>query len=405
MKLLWKLLRRHVSPSQIIGFSAANVIGLAVILCGTMFWHDVIPLFEGRDALASNSYLVISKPLDAYSSAFGEDRHFDESEILEIEELQTVNAVGRFVPSTFEVYARMGLTGSLARMSTDMFFESVPDNFVDAETEQWKFDEGSKYIPIILPRNYLDLYNFGFAAARGLPKISEDAANLLNINIAVRGRGHSEEFFGFIAGFSNRLNTILVPQAFMDYANAKYGKAENPLPSRLIMEVTNPADEALAMFLNERGYVISEGDADSGRLAFFLRVATGMVMAIGVLICALAFFVFALSIYLLLEKNIGKLENLLLLGYSPLKAASPYLLLAAALGVLQTAAALFAASAARGTYIDAFSPLLNAGNGYAVIQGATVAALLMALQIVLDFTVIISKVARINKAPLSSEAR
>lgn len=397
MKLLWKLLRRHVNAGQITGFSIANAIGLTVILCGVMFWHDVTPLFEGRDALAGNSYVVISKPFETVSSFLGDNKTFDESEIAELQEQQSVRSVGRFTPSTYEVYARIGLGNSGIQMSTDMFFESVPDGFVDVESKQWTFAEDSKYIPIILPRNYLDLYNFGFAATRGLPKISEEAANLLNLDIEVGGNCQRENYIGFIAGFSSRLNTILVPQAFMDYANERFGKGETSLPSRLILEVTNPSDESLTMLLKDMGYVISEGDDGSGRLAFFLRVVVGMVVTIGLVICALAFFVFTLSIYLLLEKNMEKLENLLLLGYSPLKTAAPYLLLTAALGILQIAAAVTAACMIRHLYATELSTMFdNLDKGGATAMVLT-AALLFAVQLLLDFTVIISRVRRINR--------
>ena len=44
-------------------------------------------------------------------------------------------------------------------LSTAMFFESVPDEFVDIKLDKWHFDEATHTIPIIIPRNYLNLYN------------------------------------------------------------------------------------------------------------------------------------------------------------------------------------------------------------------------------------------------------
>ena len=44
-------------------------------------------------------------------------------------------------------------------MSTDMFFESVPDEFVDVKLDKWSFNPASDIVPIIIPRNYLNLYN------------------------------------------------------------------------------------------------------------------------------------------------------------------------------------------------------------------------------------------------------
>jgi len=36
-------------------------------------------------------------------------------------------------------------------LSTDMFFESVPDEFVDIKLDKWYFDENTHTIPIIIP--------------------------------------------------------------------------------------------------------------------------------------------------------------------------------------------------------------------------------------------------------------
>lgn len=118
-----------------------------------------------------------------------------------------------------------------------MFFESVPDEYVDVSLDNWHFDESAQVIPIIIPRNYLNLYNFGFAQSRNLPKLSEGLMSLIQMDIMLRGNGCAEQFKGKIVGFSNRLNTILVPQAFMDWANQRFAPGKEARPSRLIVEV------------------------------------------------------------------------------------------------------------------------------------------------------------------------
>ena len=122
-------------------------------------------------------------------------------------------------------------------MSTQMFFESVPDAYIDVKSADWRFDEQSDFLPIILPRNYLNLYNFGFAQSRNLPQLSEGVLGLVNVDIHISGNGKSRSFKGNIVGFSNRLNTILVPDRFMQWANGEFGNREVKDPSRLIVEV------------------------------------------------------------------------------------------------------------------------------------------------------------------------
>ena len=57
------------------------------------------------------------------------------------------------------------------------------------------------------------------------------------------------------------------------------------------------------------------------RQTWFLKVIIGIVLSVGLLISVLSFYILMLSIYLLLQKNTSKLENLLLIGYSPAKVA------------------------------------------------------------------------------------
>ena len=123
------------------------------------------------------------------------------------------------------------------RLSTEMFFESVPDEYVDVSLDKWHFDEDARVIPIIIPRNYLNLYNFGFAQSRSLPKLSEGLMSLVQMDVMMRGNGRVEQYKGNIVGFSNRLNTILVPQSFMDWANKNFAPEKEAEPSRLIVEV------------------------------------------------------------------------------------------------------------------------------------------------------------------------
>lgn len=98
------------------------------------------------------------------------------------------------------------------------------------------------------------------------------------MDIMLRGNGRAEQFKGKIVGFSNRLNTILVPQAFMDWANQHFAPGKEARPSRLIVEVKNPADTAVSDYFQQQHYE-SEGDGlDAGKTTHFLRLITGIVM-------------------------------------------------------------------------------------------------------------------------------
>ena len=323
-KLVWKLLRQHISVGQLTGFFLANLFGMMIVLLSIQFYRDTLPIFTQGDSFMKKNYIIATKRISTLGSFTGKSNTFSPKEIEEMKEQPFTESVGAFTPSLFKVSAGLGMQEAGIHLSTEMFFESVPDEYVDVNLDKWHFDETSPIIPIIIPRNYLNLYNFGFAQSRSLPKLSEGLMNLIQMDIMLRGNGRTEQFKGKIVGFSNRLNTILVPQTFMDWANKSFAPGKEAQPSRLIVEVKNPTDTAISNYFQQNRYE-TEGDSlDAVKTTYFLRLITGIVIGVGLFISILSFYILMLSIFLLLQKNTVKLENLLLIGYSPNRVALPY---------------------------------------------------------------------------------
>ena len=371
MSLVWNLMRRHISLGQLAGFFFANLCGMVIVLLSIQFYQDVAPVFTEGDSFMKKDYIIVSKKVSTLGSFVGKSSTFSNAEIEEIEEQPFTRGVGEFTPSQFKVSTGVGMEQLGLNLSTAMFFESVPDKYVDTSLKGWQFEPGQEEIPIIIPRNYLNLYNFGFAQSRNLPQISEGVINMVNLEVRISGGGRMDTYKGKIAGFSNRLNTILVPESFMAWANTHYG--ENGIrkdPSRLIVEVNNPTDERIAQFFRERGYDTEDDKLDAGKTTWFLKVIVGIVLSVGLLISALSFYILMLSIYLLLQKNTTKLENLLLIGYGPNRVAFPYqsltILLNAVVLVLSVGIVLYV----RTLYLDLVEqmfPSLNAGSWWLML--------------------------------------
>ena len=238
--LVWKLLRQHISIGQLAGFFLANLFGMMIVLLSVQFYKDVIPVFTEGDSFMKKDFIIATKKISALGSFAGKSNTFSAEEIADLKKQPFTKTIGAFTPSQFKVSAGLGMKEAGIHLSTDMFFESVPDEFVDIKLDKWHFDENTHTIPIIIPRNYLNLYNFGFAQSRSLPKLSEGLMSLIQMDIMMRGNGRVEQYKGNIVGFSNRLNTILVPQSFMKWANENFAPNAEAQPARLIIEVSNP---------------------------------------------------------------------------------------------------------------------------------------------------------------------
>lgn len=331
--IVWRLLRRNISPGQIIGYALANFIGLAIVITAVQFYRDVTAGWNTDDAMISSDYLVISKRVEGMGSLFGAvSTGFSRADIDSIQSQPWCRRVGNFTSSRYNVQASVEMQGR--GMSTSMFFESIPDEFFDVSPDGWSFDPSAPgEIPIILSKDYLALYNFGFAATRGLPQVSESMIKMVPLAVSISGNGRQKEMPARIVGFSSRLNTIAVPQSFMDWANDLFASTPADDPSRLIVEVNSPGDPAITSFIERHDWETAGDKLNSGRASYFLTLVTSVVIAVGAVISVLAFFILMLSIYLLIQKNRRKIHDLMLLGYTPAAVAVCYYRLVAAVNI------------------------------------------------------------------------
>ena len=385
MELVWKLLRQHISIPQFAGFAFANLLGMLIVLFGFQFYHDVLPVFTQQDSFMKADYLIMSKKIGVGSTISGRTHTFSGSEIDDISSQKFVTKIGKFTSTEYKVDASMGVNG-VNILNSELFFESVPDGFVDVSLKDWKYEEGSKEVPIILPRTYINMYNFGFAQSHSLPKISDGLMGMIDFQIFIQAGGKKEQFKGKVIGFSSRLNTILVPQAFMDWSNSEFAPNDHSDPTRLIVEVGNPADENISKYLEDNGYEVETDKLDAEKTTYFLKMIVSMVMVIGLVISMLSFYILMLSIYLLVQKNSSKLENLLLIGYSPGRVAMPYFLLTMVLNVAVLIVAwcfLFFMRDVYMEFIEALYPHLEEGTMMpAILLGMVLFLLVTTLNIV-----------------------
>lgn len=381
MSFISRLLRKNISPARIAGFILSNFIGLAIVLGGLIFYLDARSIWDSEDSFIRSDFLVINKKVTSENTLKGASS-FSESEFNEILAQPWVRKAAPFTAAAYRVRASLNQGGR--GMSTAMFFESIPDEYVDVPKSQWSWREGSDEVPLIISKDYLTLYNFGFATAAGLPQMSEGLMSgiPLSITISDEDGNHSIRLNGRVAGYSNRLNTILVPQNFMDWSNqiltenttpsnnsdnsdnsnnSNPSDNSNNSPARIIIDVNSPGDVAINEFLAAHDYEVA-GDKTAAAASFLLKLVVGIVLAIGGVITVLSLFILMLSVSLLMEKNRDKLHSLLMLGYPLGSVGAPYCRIVISASVAAGLLALAASALLRHAYLE---PLrgLGAGNG------------------------------------------
>ena len=342
-----RLLRRNVSAGQLVGYALANLVGLAIVLTAMQFYRDVSSITSGEDSFISRDYLIISKKVEGLGSLGGSTAatDFTADEIADIKAQPWTRRVAGFTAAGFNVAASLDFAGR--GLSTSLFLESIPTDYFDVVPPGWGYTPGSgEPVPVVISKDYLTLYNFGYASTHGMPRISEAMVSMVPLRLSLSGNGRQEWVNARIVGFSQRLNTIAVPEEFLSWANARFSEEPPAAPSRLIIELNRAGDPAATAYLDDHSYEAAGDKADNGRAAFFLGVVTTVVVAVGTVISALAFFILLLSIYLLLQKNRRKLHRLMELGYTPAQVARSYYIMVAAVNLAVVVAALAIAVAA-----------------------------------------------------------
>lgn len=323
MSLIGKLLRKNMSPARVAGFLVSNFIGLAIIVIGLQFYLDARSIWEDEDSFMKKDYLVVNKKITTQNT-LGTEAGFTSADLSDIKSQPWVRQLGIFTSADFHVSATMSGQGGRS-LSTSMFLEAIPDEYIDVSSADWHFDASSKEVPIIISKDYLTLYNFGFASSAGMPQLTEGLMSSIPMTLTLSSdRGEQPVAIpAHICGYSNRLNTILVPQSFMDAMNSRLGSGREKNPSRIIIDTNSPGDVAITDYLDSHGLELA-GDKSSSQASFLLKVVTGIILAVGVVITLLSFFILMLSISLLMEKNRDKLHTLIQLGYPLPAIAKPY---------------------------------------------------------------------------------
>ncbi len=383
MGLISKLLRKNTSPARLAGFALSNFIGLLIVAGAVMFYIDARGIWDDNDSFVNTDYLVINKKVTSASTLGNRDAtRFSSEDIAGLQAQPWVRRIGEFSSSDFRVYASVSQGGR--GMETALFFESVPDSFVDIPGSDWQFEPGQNIVPVMIPKDYLALYNFGFAGSAGLPQLSEQLLTGIPLKLYMRSEDGSRSMSleGRIVGFSNRLNTVLVPDSFMHYANSRLGDGRSVSPSRLIIDVSSPGDVAIADYLKDNGLEVA-GDKSGSSAAYLLKVVIGIVVSVGILITLLSVFVLMLSISLLMEKNRSVIYRLLMLGAPLREVGAPYcrmILMGCAVAWILSVVSLIVL---RSFYAVALEGLGIASDGlvWAVVTGTVLALIVIVVNI------------------------
>lgn len=314
-QLLKKIIQTGVGKSRFLMASVGLGIAMLLILIAIQTHTNFDQLLHSQqNQNESADFLVLNKKITNAMMGQTDKTMFSPEEIATIKQQDFVEAFGFITSNQFKVTA--AAPGDL-HFYTDMFFESVSNEFIDIKNEDWKWDMGDGTIPIILPNDFLNLYNFGFALSQDLPQLSQETVKALPVKITISKGLMTQEFTGRIVGFSDRISSFLVPETFMQWANEKFGSGIAASPSRVIIKTKDPANPALVKFLDDHGYTTNQDKIKYSKTKLIVQTIVSVVGFFGLILLLFALLVFSMFIQLVIASCKREIQLLVTLGTAP----------------------------------------------------------------------------------------
>lgn len=366
-------------PKKELGIATLGCLfGTTLLLLALQLYQDINSYLEENEK--PKNFFTINKKIEggALVNLGKKDDTFSPDELNNIKQLDGVKRIGGFVRNKFPLTLYIwpsGKVGLGAAAKTDLFFESIPDEFLDFVPKEWNWEEDATIVPIMVPKFYLDLWNFGLAPSRiEYPTLSTEAATGMPIQIFI-GDNRETILDGRFVAFSKRINSVLVPASFLNWANQKFGQPDSgdfyflwkngsidgppksksdllnlqsdkafpswevsPLgnpgervpietiasiapkdvqPSRIILEITeNPSNELL-QFIESQGYELNREFPEQDIIKKGVNGLFIGTLGVGGMLSLLSIATFATSFRLVIARSAESSRNLLLLGFSP----------------------------------------------------------------------------------------
>lgn len=308
------LLRNTQSPLQLIAGVFGSFVGIFIVGLAVQLYAEYTHLISNQGNVTGYQFIIINKKVSALNTFKQGISQFTTEDLDKIRELGVVEDIGVFKSNQFSVEGILQIPGQNGGFGSEMFFESVEDQFIDQTPEDWNWKAGDETVPLILPTDFLNLYNFNFAPSRGLPVLSQKTTKLARFSIAISGEKGEETFVGRIAGYSSRINSILVPLSFMEFANEKFTANTPQKSGKIIVSIKDDKIATLYKLIKELDWETNEDKLRSGKFAAILELLISMMVLVGLLIVAVSFSSTILYVILAINKSRYEIDTLMLIG-------------------------------------------------------------------------------------------
>jgi hypothetical protein len=296
-------------------FSYAGLgVGVMLLLCCVQMYININQLLKEKNP-RKNGYDFISVTKTITNENMGKDNRFSQANVEDFKKQPFIADAAPLLSNQFRAKAS---AGDIIPFSTDLFLESIQDNFIDTLPPSFSWQPGQTTVPIIFSADFLEMYNV-FAPAQGLPQLSESSIGAVNIILECSAPdGSVMKFTGNIVAVSDRLNTVLIPESFLNWGNKMFSTQPQQPAVRVYLKTIDANGVALQNYLQQNNYHVNKDKTKFGRIKSTLQAIVAGLGGLAILVVLLSVLLFSFYLQLMISRSKDNLLLLLTLGYSPL---------------------------------------------------------------------------------------
>jgi len=312
--MLNKLLFRNQDKKQLVIAITGAFLGITFLITSIHYLIKVNEFGEGADILGPNTIIVQKKVSNSNTLNLAKT-DFSPAEIAMLKKEKFILDVKPVISNNFDVSFETA-DPLVPRFRSDVFIQTVDPDFLDVKSSKWHWKEGDTLVPIILPRDFLVMLNT-FMSASGIPQISDDLAKDIKFRFTLSNDTGKEWVNARIIGFTNEVASILVPENFMAYGNAKYGIAADEKITQIMISGKESEFGLVEEMLKSKHLESKNSQMVVGRLKSMVGTLILVVLGISVIAVFVSGLVLIQYAQLLMSRNAYEVRTLLRLGYEP----------------------------------------------------------------------------------------
>lgn len=312
--MLNQILFKNQSRLQLILAFLGAFLGFTFLITSFHYLIRVNEFGEDEEILGNNT-LIVQKKVSNYNSLALGKTDFGKVEIKHLEEKDFVESVSPILNNSFDISIKTD-SDLIPYFSTDIFVQTVDHNFLKVENENWQWQPGDEFVPVIMPREFLVMMNT-FASAKGIPQVSDELAKSVKFKFTVSNENRKEKFAVKIIGFTNEMSAILVPKAFMEYGNKNFPSTVPAKVTHLMTAIKEGRFGEFENYMESNHLEPKESSVLIGKLKSIAGTLFSILFFISILTIFLSILVLLQYAQLLMAKNKYEITTLLRIGYSP----------------------------------------------------------------------------------------